>query len=96
MVLAFTVPKVYELKKEDIDKAVSTAHHHGKAHYKNYLEPYVNKIPRASTSSTSASTSNIGGPTSNKPSALESDADSFTDVGREAVAGISSEGKKLS
>ena len=101
VVLAFTVPKIYELKKDDIDSAVSSAHHHGKVHYNKYVEPYVNKIPRASTSSTSANTptaaaGNGASFQNNKPSALSSDADSFLDVDRDAVAGISSEGKKLS
>lgn len=132
-VLAFTVPKLYELKKDDIDNAVSTAQTHGKKHYSNYVEPYVKKIPRGSTSSTNTSSApsglsgadngpsgpnnnnfsapnsnfgggnntlggntNFGGPNSgSRPNTFESEADSFTNIGRDAAAGISSEGKKL-
>lgn len=67
VVLAFTLPKAYELKKDEVDNLAAKAHHHGKANYTKYVEPYVNKIPRASTS-TSA--------TPSKPAAFESTADS--------------------
>ncbi len=30
MVLAFTLPKAYELKKDDVDSLAAKAHHHGK------------------------------------------------------------------
>lgn len=84
VVLAFTVPKLYELKKDDIDQAVSTAQYHGKKHYNQYVEPYVKKIPKASTSSTSASTSTIP----SKPTAYESEADSFQNVSRADIPAI--------
>lgn len=53
VILAFTLPKAYELKKDEVDKFAAKAHHHGKEHYSKYVEPYVNKIPRASTSTSS-------------------------------------------
>ncbi|KAK9805889.1 hypothetical protein WJX73_001657 [Symbiochloris irregularis] len=86
VVLAFTVPKLYELKKDDIDQAVSTASYHGKKNYTQYVEPYVKKIPKASTSSTtSASTSTIP----SKPAAFESEADSFQNVSKQDIPSLS-------
>jgi riboflavin kinase len=49
VVLAFTVPKVYELKKDEIDAVAKQVHDVGKDLYVKHLEPYVNKIPRATT-----------------------------------------------
>ena len=48
-VLAFSVPKIYELRKGEIDGLAAKAADQGKAHYKKFVEPYVSKIPRAST-----------------------------------------------
>jgi hypothetical protein len=48
-VLAFSVPKIYELRKGEIDGLAAKAADQGKAHYKKFVEPYVAKIPRAST-----------------------------------------------
>ena len=48
-VLAFSLPKIYELRKGEIDGLAAKAADQGKAHYKKFLEPYVAKIPRAST-----------------------------------------------
>lgn len=47
--LAFSVPKIYELRKGEIDGLAAKAADQGKAHYKKFVEPYVSKIPRAST-----------------------------------------------
>ncbi len=100
MVLAFTLPKAYELKKDEVDSLAAKAHHHGKvrvcavwpplscnsfepptkwracaqANYTKYVEPYVNKIPRASTS-TSTSTA---APT--KPTMVDSTAESMPPI----------------
>ena len=30
VILAFTLPKAYELKKDEVDKFAAKAHHHGK------------------------------------------------------------------
>ena len=30
VILAFTLPKAYELKKDDVDSLAAKAHHHGK------------------------------------------------------------------
>ena len=49
--LAFSVPKIYELKKDQIDAVATKVHYHGKEAYVKYADPYVKKIPRASTSS---------------------------------------------
>jgi hypothetical protein len=48
--LAFTVPKVYELKKDEIDGLLRKAHKETTTHYNKYVDPYVKKIPRASNS----------------------------------------------
>lgn len=48
-VLAFSIPKIYELRKGEIDGLAAKAADQGKAHYKKFVEPYVAKIPRAST-----------------------------------------------
>ncbi|CAL5223458.1 g5977 [Coccomyxa viridis] len=53
IVLAFTLPKAYELKKDEVDRFARQAQHHTKHNYSKYVEPYVNKIPRASTSTSS-------------------------------------------
>ena len=47
--LAFSVPKIYELRKGEIDGLAAKAADQGKAHYRKFVEPYVAKIPRAST-----------------------------------------------
>jgi len=49
--LAFSVPKIYEVKKDQIDAVATKVHYHGKEAYVKYADPYVKKIPRASTSS---------------------------------------------
>jgi len=68
VILAFTLPKAYELKKDEVDSFASQAHHHTKANYSKYVEPYVNKIPRASTSTTSnAPISNVNSTADSAP-----------------------------
>ncbi|KAK9827607.1 hypothetical protein WJX81_005741 [Elliptochloris bilobata] len=67
VLLACTIPKAYELRKDEIDRAFNKAHHHGKENYNKYVEPYLNKIPRASTSTST---------TPGKHSALDSTAES--------------------
>ena len=49
VVLAFAVPKVYELRKAEVDALAARAASEGTKHYKKFVEPYVSKIPRAST-----------------------------------------------
>ena len=49
-VLAFSGPKIYELRKADIDGAVAAAASQGKAHYAKFVQPYVAKLPRATVS----------------------------------------------
>lgn len=55
VLLAFTVPKVYELKKPEIDAQVSNMHAQTKKIYDQHLDKYVQKIPRASTATPSTS-----------------------------------------
>ena len=63
-VLGFVIPKIYELRKDDIDSAVSSGYTQSQKGYQQYLKPYVEKIPRASTSArSSGATSNTTGPT---------------------------------
>lgn len=50
VVLAFTVPKAYELNKKEVDNVVNSVQKQSKTYYKQYAEPYIQKIPRASTS----------------------------------------------
>lgn len=47
--LAFSLPKIYELRKPEVDALAARAAQQGQAHYKKFVEPYVSKIPRAST-----------------------------------------------
>ena len=54
-VLAFTLPKLYEWKKDDIDGAVSTGYNQTNRIYAQNIKPYVSSIPRASGASTSHS-----------------------------------------
>jgi hypothetical protein len=49
-VLAFSGPKLYELRKADIDGAVAAAASQGKAHYAKFVQPYVAKLPRPTVS----------------------------------------------
>lgn len=55
--LAFSVPKIYELRKGEIDGLAAKAADQGKAHYKKFVEPYVSKIPRASTAAAGGASS---------------------------------------
>lgn len=60
VVLAFTVPKVYELNKKEVDNVLNSVQKQSQTYYKQYAEPYIQKIPRASTS-----TANTGSVTAN-------------------------------
>ena len=63
-VLSFILPKIYEMRKHDIDSAVSQGYNSSQRGYNQYLKPYVEKIPRASTSArSSGTTSGTTGPT---------------------------------
>ena len=37
MVLAFTLPKAYELKKDEVDSLAAKAHHHGRVRHRHDL-----------------------------------------------------------
>jgi hypothetical protein len=47
VILAFSLPKIYEMKKTEIDAFAKKGKEQVDVHYKKYLEPYINKIPRA-------------------------------------------------
>ena len=79
VVLAFSAPKLYEYKKDEIDQMTHRAVHESKKGYSQYVEPYMSKIPRASTST------NTGVP---KAAQYQSTADSAS------VAPIGAEPKK--
>ena len=49
----FTLPKVYELRKDEIDSAANQVANKSKQSYSQYVAPYANKIPKASTATTS-------------------------------------------
>lgn len=49
LIAAFTLPKLYEWKKEEIDFYFEKAVKQTKQAYNTHLAPIVNKIPRAST-----------------------------------------------
>jgi riboflavin kinase len=60
VVLAFSVPKIYELNKKEVDNVLNSVQKQSQTYYKQYAEPYIQKIPRASTS-----TANTGSVTAN-------------------------------
>ena len=45
--LAFTVPKIYEVKKHEIDEGLAKAQGTTRQLYDQHLHKYVEKIPRA-------------------------------------------------
>lgn len=45
--LAFTVPKVYELKKDEIDRAITIGREQATVIHDKFLQPIISKIPRA-------------------------------------------------
>lgn len=53
IVLVFTLPKVYELRKHEIDNAANQVAYKTKQGYSQYAAPYLNKIPKASSATTS-------------------------------------------
>ena len=54
---AFTLPKGYELKKDEVDGLVDTARVHVTAVHDKFLAPVLAKIPRASTARPAESSS---------------------------------------
>jgi len=46
VLLAFSVPKAYELKKDEVDDVLNSVQKQSSSIYKQYAEPYVQKIPR--------------------------------------------------
>ena len=75
VLLAFSLPKGYELKKDEVDNAVNSVQKQTTSYYKQYAEPYVQKIPRASTS-----TANTGSVTAGNHANTGDSADSFTSI----------------
>ena len=73
VVLAFVLPKAYELKKDEVDQVVTTVHKQTSSYYMQYAEPYVQKIPRASTSTAGTGSKVNGGDV----------ADSYTHIAKE-------------
>lgn len=67
IVLLFTLPKIYELRKPELDSAASQVVSKTKQSYSQYAAPYINKIPKASTATSSGL---------NKPGNYSSTADS--------------------
>lgn len=62
-VLAFTLPKLYELRKEEIDGAVSQTYSQGHKVYHQNVKPYLSSIPRASGASSGVSSGATSGTT---------------------------------
>lgn len=54
---AFTVPKVYEMKKDEIDGAIDKARSQATSVYDKYMRSVVNSIPRASAAKPAESSS---------------------------------------
>ena len=54
VVLSFVLPKVYEIRKDDIDRTFYTVSNNTQATYNQYVDPYVKKLPRASTATSSS------------------------------------------
>jgi len=50
VLMAFTVPKLYELKKPEIDRGISQASNQAQRFNEQYVAPSIAKIPRGSTS----------------------------------------------
>ena len=66
ILLLFTLPKVYELRKPEIDSAANRVASQTKQGYSQYAAPYLSKIPKASTATSSG----------NRPGDYSSTADS--------------------
>jgi hypothetical protein len=54
---AFTVPKVYEMKKDEIDGAIDQARSQATSVYDKYMRSVVNRIPRAAAAKPAESSS---------------------------------------
>lgn len=50
VIVAFSVPKLYELKKHEIDRGLSQASNQAQRFNEQYVAPSIAKIPRGSTS----------------------------------------------
>ena len=75
VLLAFTLPKAYEVNKHEVDNAVNSVQKQTTSYYKQYAEPYVQKIPRASTS-----TANTGSVTAGNHANTGDGADSYSSI----------------
>jgi len=82
VLLAFTIPKVYELKKPEIDAAAKNVQQQTKQLYEQHAAPLVAKIPRASSAT----------PAKAAKADLQATAESFRNTVNDAAAGTS--GKK--
>jgi hypothetical protein len=60
VLLAFSVPKAYELKKDEVDEVLNSVQKQSSSIYKQYAEPYVQRIPRASTSTANTGSVSAG------------------------------------
>lgn len=63
------------MNKDEVDNAVSSVQKQTSSYYKQYAEPYVQKIPRASTS-----TANTGSVTAGNHANTGDSVDSYTRV----------------
>lgn len=79
VLLLFSLPKLYELKKDEIDGHVAKARDSYQDVYSKHVDPLVKKIPRASTATTSQRTS------APSPAKLSDTADS---LGAQATAQV--------
>ena len=49
VLLAFSVPKAYEMRKDEVDDVLNSVQKQSSSIYKQYAEPYVQKIPRCAS-----------------------------------------------
>jgi riboflavin kinase len=75
VLLAFTIPKAYETKKDEVDDVLNSVQKQSTSIYKQYAKPYVQKIPRASTS-----TANTGSVTAGNHANSGDVADSYQHI----------------
>lgn len=75
VLLAFSVPKAYEMKKDEVDDVLNSVQKQSTSIYKQYAEPYVQRIPRASTS-----TANTGSVTAGNHANSADVADSYQHI----------------
>lgn len=84
VLLAFSAPKLYELKRTEIDTTAKDVHSKAKALYEQHVAPLVAKIPRASSVTSVKPTSKPD----NAPAQAVPEAD------RPAISPLSAEGNK--